>query len=155
MGSCLGLGYVPRAPGTASALLGVGVYVAISLAAPGFMHTWLIVAALVLFCLLTLIMARWAERYWRRTDPQVFVTDEVAGFLFTVSLFRTQSIGLTVLWAFLLTRLFDILKPPPARQAERLPSGLGILMDDIISSVYAVGVLHLLALCFPVWFGLK
>ena len=152
--TCLGLGYVPWIPGTISALWGVGIYVAIIWLAPATLHTWLIGAGLVVFCVLTLALAPWAERYWQRRDPNVFVTDEVAGFLLTVLLFRTPDILLTVLWAFPLTRLLDILKPPPARQAERLPSGFGILADDLCSSLYAAGVLYLLSAFFPSLFGL-
>lgn len=39
--------------------------------------------------------------------------------------------------AFLLFRMFDILKPPPARQLERLPFGIGILLDDIAAGLFA------------------
>ncbi len=38
---------------------------------------------------------------------------------------------------FLLFRVFDVVKPPPARQAEALPAGWGILTDDLIAGVYA------------------
>ena len=47
----------------------------------------------------------------------------------------TQLIVLSV--AFTFFRLFDILKPPPVRQLERLPHGWGILMDDLAAGVYA------------------
>ena len=45
---------------------------------------------------------------------------------------------------FALHRLFDISKPPPARQLERLPDGLGIMADDMAAAVYANLALHLL-----------
>jgi len=152
VGTCFGLGYVPWAPGTVSALLGVGIYAAISWLAPPSLHVWLISAGMALFCGLTLLLAPWAERYWQRPDPNVFVTDEVAGFLFTVLLFRTQNVFLTAIWAFVLTRFFDILKVPPARQAERLPGGIGVLADDLCSSLWAAGVLRLLSVFCSSWF---
>ena len=46
-------------------------------------------------------------------------------------------IGRSPLAGFLLHRLFDITKPPPARQLERLPDGLGVMADDVMASVYA------------------
>ena len=50
---------------------------------------------------------------------------------------------LTGLWGFALHRLFDITKPPPARQAERLPDGLGVMADDWIAALYACMALRL------------
>ncbi len=43
--------------------------------------------------------------------------------------------------AFVLFRAFDILKPPPVRQLERLPGGTGIVLDDAMAGVYAALVL--------------
>jgi len=42
-----------------------------------------------------------------------------------------------LLAGFLAFRIFDITKPPPARQLERLPAGWGILLDDLAAAVYA------------------
>ncbi len=56
---------------------------------------------------------------------------------------------LTVLAAFLLFRLFDIWKPFPVRQAERLPGGIGIVADDLLAGVWAALVLWLAG-----WFNL-
>jgi phosphatidylglycerophosphatase A len=42
-----------------------------------------------------------------------------------------------MLVGFLLFRLFDIVKPPPARQLERLHGGYGIMLDDVIAGIYA------------------
>jgi len=86
--SCFGLGYLPVAPGTFGALPGVGIFLAIVLWTPVVFHTWLILAALVVVCIATLVLSPWAERYWKKKDPGTFVTDEVAGFLATVLLFR-------------------------------------------------------------------
>jgi phosphatidylglycerophosphatase A len=45
--------------------------------------------------------------------------------------------------AFALFRAFDIWKPWPVRQLERLPSGTGIVMDDVMAGIYAALVLYL------------
>jgi phosphatidylglycerophosphatase A len=68
------------------------------------------------------------------TDPGLVVVDEAAGFLVTVFLLPPSA--LTYLAAFLVFRVLDILKPPPARQAEKFPAGFGIMADDLIVGVY-------------------
>jgi len=153
IGTCLGLGYVPVAPGTAGALMGVVIFIGIVLLTPPAFHIWLIGSALLGVCFLTIITSPWAERYWKKKDPQIYVLDEVAGFLLTVLLFRTPSLVHTVIWCFVITRIFDIIKIPPARQLEHLPAGWGILLDDLCSSIYAVGFLYILAAYFPVLVG--
>jgi phosphatidylglycerophosphatase A len=75
-----------------------------------------------------------------REDPQIVVVDEVVGQWVTLA-------GAIVLnwksWllAFVLFRLFDIWKPPPVRQLERLPGGIGIVGDDAMAGVYGALVL--------------
>ena len=155
--SCFGLGYGPVAPGTFGALPGVGIFLAIVHWTPGWRGadgTWLLLAALVVVCAATLALSPWAERYWKKKDPGTFVTDEVAGFLATVLLFRRGELVLMTLWAFVVTRGFDIVKIPPARQFERIHGGWGILLDDLCASLYAAGSLHLLAACFPQVLGI-
>jgi len=154
LGTSFGLGYTPLIPGTAGALPGVGIYVLVALMTTGLIQTTLILAALVATGLLTVALGPWAERYWKVKDPKIFVLDEVVGFLGTVLLFRTPDLIRTVLWVFFVTRVIDIIKVPPARQLEKLPAGIGIVADDLCSSVYAALILHLGAKCFPHWFGL-
>jgi phosphatidylglycerophosphatase A len=50
--------------------------------------------------------------------------------------------------------LFDIIKPPPARTLESFPGGWGILLDDLVASVYAAGVLNGAKYFWPALFGL-
>ena len=68
-------------------------------------------------------------------------------------LFRTPDPWITCLWAFVVTRGFDILKPPPARRLETIPGGWGILLDDMLTSLYAALTLNILAVIFPEIFG--
>jgi len=140
----LGFGFAPIAPGTAGTLPAVGVFLLIALVAPPALHTPLLAAALLATCALSVAVAPWAEAHWKKKDPGFFTLDEVAGFLLTVTLFHTDQVYLTAAWAFLVTRLFDIIKLPPARQAEKLPGGWGILLDDLAASVHAAIVLHAL-----------
>ena len=52
---------------------------------------------------------------------------------------------------FLLFRLFDIVKPPPARRLERLHGGWGIMADDFAAGVYAWAALQGLIRLAPAW----
>ena len=101
-----------------------------------------------------------ASRYWQQKDPQRVVIDEVSGQHLALLLgsalpvwwrttnswappklgFITYQAALGwkyLLLGFILFRLFDIRKPFPARQAESLPGGLGIMADDWVAGVYA------------------
>jgi phosphatidylglycerophosphatase A len=78
----------------------------------------------------------------RAKDPQFVVIDEVAGQWITL-LFAPVA-WKTVLAGFILFRGFDMVKPPPVRQLERLPEGTGIVVDDVAAGIYALVVLQLL-----------
>ena len=69
------------------------------------------------------------------SDPSEVVIDEVAGFLLTMFLLPLS--WLTLGLGFILFRVFDILKPYPIKQAEKLRGGLGIVMDDLVAGIYA------------------
>lgn len=77
-----------------------------------------------------------------RKDPSHVVIDEVAGQLITVIAAPARFFPL--LLGFLLFRGFDILKPPPVRQLERLPEGTGIVVDDVGAGIYGLIVLQVL-----------
>jgi phosphatidylglycerophosphatase A len=142
--SCFGLGYSPIMPGTCGALIGPLLYIPLALlVASEPAQTVLIAIALLIWCWITIALGNWAETYYQRKDSQVFVTDEVAGFLLTVLLFHLppQPV-ITTLWAFPVTRIIDILKVPPARRLEKLPAGWGVLADDLLGSLYAAALLH-------------
>jgi len=77
-------------------------------------------------------------------DPGHVVIDEVAGQLIALALCPPDWAHAII--AFLLFRLFDILKPPPIRLIEHLPSGTGIMLDDIAAGLYALAVFSLIHL---------
>jgi phosphatidylglycerophosphatase A len=149
----LWLGCSPVAPGTVGSLPAVLVFVLIKLLAPHQFQLPMIAAALAVTCIISIPLGKWAERHWNKKDPRYFVLDEHAGFFVTVLLFGVPSLALTVIWAFVATRVFDIIKPWPASKMEVLPHGWGILVDDLVASLYAAGFLYVLAWCLPVLFG--
>ena len=151
--SALWFGYSPFASGTVGTIPAVALFVLIQKLFSGAWQTMVIMLALIVTSLTCVVLGPWAESYWGKKDPSKFVLDEVAGFLLTVMLFRTPDLILTIVWAFLATRFFDIIKPPPAFQAQSAPEGWGILLDDLISSLYAALSLHLANWMFPWAFG--
>ena len=154
LGTSFGLAYLPIAPGTWGSIPGVLIFLLISWFSPSAVHGLWIALALIAVCVGCIALSPWAERHWGVKDPNRFVLDEVAGFLVTVLLFRTPDPILTAIWAFLFSRIMDIVKPPPGRLLERLPAGWGILLDDVVASLYAAALLHILARILPAyWFG--
>lgn len=80
-------------------------------------------------------------------DPGFVVIDEVAGQMFPL-------IIAPVVWKYLLLslilfRCFDILKPPPLRALERLPDGVGIMLDDVGAGIYALAVMAVVLKFWP------
>jgi phosphatidylglycerophosphatase A len=101
--------------------------------------------AIALALLLTLIGIPAATRVARASaakDPQFVVIDEVAGQL--IALIAVPLAWKTFLAGFILFRGFDIVKPPPVRQLEKLPEGSGIMLDDVAAGFFALIGMHLL-----------
>jgi phosphatidylglycerophosphatase A len=73
-------------------------------------------------------------------DPQFVVIDEVAGQL--IALIAVPVSWKSLLLGFILFRGFDIVKPPPVRQLEHLPEGIGIVLDDVGAGLYALIMMH-------------
>jgi phosphatidylglycerophosphatase A len=107
-------------------------------------------AAIALAALVVMIGIPAATRVARATrckDPQFVVIDEVAGQL--IALIAVPLAWKTFLASFILFRAFDITKPPPVRQLERLPEGTGIVLDDVAAGLYALIVMQLLLRAGP------
>lgn len=81
-----------------------------------------------------------------REDPGLVVIDEVAGQL--IALIAIPADWQHAALSLLLFRLFDILKPPPIRQLERLSEGTGIMLDDVAAGILALIVAQLVHLFF-------
>jgi phosphatidylglycerophosphatase A len=103
---------------------------------------WLAVALALLVTLIGIPAATQVARGSGVTDPQFVVIDEVAGQL--IALIAVPLGWKTFLLSFILFRAFDIVKPPPVRQLERLPEGTGIVLDDVAAGIYALVMMQLL-----------
>ncbi len=134
-----GAGYLPRAPGTFGALLGVPVAVGLRLAG---LHAALEAGILLALALVAVFVTGRAAKALGRSDPPEIVLDEFVSIPVTFFL-----VPLAWHWyalGFGLNRALDILKPSPIRQLQKLPRGWGIVADDIAAAVTANLVLHVL-----------
>ena len=125
-----GSGYSPIAPGTAGSAVGlVFVWGMSYLNLPGQ------IAAVIVVSVLSIIAADIVARSTGLKDPGLVVADEIAGMMVTMIAIpftlKTAVIG------FILFRVMDVVKPPPARQFERFKGGVGIVADDLMAGVYA------------------
>ena len=124
-----GVGYVPFAPGTFGSAAGLLLWLALPQSAGAS------AAAIVLLFAAGSWSGSVAERHFRATDPGPVVIDEVMGMLATLFMNPVGWAGAT--GAFLLFRIFDIIKPYPADRLERLPGGVGVMADDLMAALYA------------------
>jgi phosphatidylglycerophosphatase A len=128
-----GCGHVPLAPGTAGTLGAIPLYLALRSLGP---------LAVATAAGLVTVVGVWAagrvERRLGGKDPQIVCVDEVAGVMLAWTAAPATLPGL--LAGFIAFRVFDHLKPWPARAAERLGGGAGIVLDDIVAGGWAAVV---------------
>lgn len=128
----------------------MGLAVVVALRQARFAPPWLAVAlTIVVGCLFGIGVwaAGKAEKFFGKVDPGPVVIDEVVGQMITLLLWPHAS-WKWLLAGFLLFRAFDIVKPFPARRAERIAGGWGIMLDDVVAGAYSLAVLMLLGLVF-------
>ena len=142
-----GLGFIPFAPGTFGSIPGVALALGLRAVAPW----WAEGAALVVLFFVGVWAAKAAETYFGRIDPGPVVIDEVVGMLITTLFLPLSWIGWVV--GFLAFRVCDVVKPFPARRAEQLPGGWGVMCDDVLAGVWGYAIMRGLLWAFPQWLG--
>ena len=136
-----GLGYSPIASGTTGSL-------------PGLLLVWAMaplplaaqITAAVLLSILAIPICHVAEGVFKTKDDGRVVADEY--MTFPLCVLGLPWMTLQYWWllpmCFVVNRVCDIIKPPPANQLQQLKGGLGIVIDDVFASLYALGINHLL-----------
>jgi phosphatidylglycerophosphatase A len=155
--SCFGLGWLPVAPGTWGSLPPAIIFaltchfslasIIIAIA----MAVLTVVGSAVCIWLAPLVIAATDS-----SDPREVVADEFAGQAVTFlpaaflipDTFTLKQVWITTLIGFSLFRLFDIVKPWPIHGLQKLPSGWGILVDDLLAGIYAA---ICLIICVRLW----
>ncbi len=129
-------GYSPVASGTVGSAVALAVYFL-----PGFEQPMVILPVGFLTFLAGVNAShRMEQRYGH--DPTEVTIDEVVGMWVSL-LLLPKSIVIAVC-AFVLFRVFDIIKPFPARKFDNVLGGLGIMMDDVVAGLYTNLAMHLL-----------
>lgn len=137
-----GIGNLRPGPGTWGSLGAALIWFAVSRGIAEEFQPAVLACLIVIAVAVGIPAATTVARTSGKKDPQNVVIDEVAGQWITL-LFVPVS-WKTLLIGFILFRGFDILKPPPVRQLERLPEGTGIVVDDVAAGVYSLVIMQLL-----------
>ena len=134
-------GYSPLFPGTAGSLVGLAFY-----AIPGIEGAYIFSTVIIVTFFLGVITSKYIEARLG-DDPQIIVIDEIVGMWISLYLIP-KSLWLIIL-AFILFRFYDIVKPSPARNIEKVKNGWGIMLDDVFAGVYANISVRVLMYIFP------
>lgn len=137
-----GTGRMRPGPGTWGSAAGTLLWAAVAYPLPSSARTAMAIALAILVTLVGIPAATLVARAYGKKDPQFVVIDEVAGQL--IALIAVPLAWKTFLAGFILFRAFDIVKPPPIRQLEKLPEGTGIVLDDVAAGIFALAVMQLL-----------
>jgi phosphatidylglycerophosphatase A len=143
----LGFGLMSPASGTWGTLVGIPLVLIFSHVS----HFWYFVAMALLFAL-GVKAASEAERHYGEADDGRIVIDEIVGYMVTMWPFPAH--GWNMFWAFILFRIFDVIKPFPARRIDEAKAGgLGVMADDVFAAIWALAALWIL--CRLGWFGCR
>lgn len=136
-----GLGYAPVASGTVGSLPGIPLAALLVISGMGLI--WQVVVCLLL-TVLAIPLCSVAEGYLGKKDDGRIVADEY--LTFPICLLGLPWLEIEHIWllpvCFVVVRICDIIKPPPARQFQELHGGTGIVLDDFFASVYALIINH-------------
>lgn len=143
IGSGFYTGYVPIASGTFGSLVAIVIYII-----PGFERLEIIIPAIIILFFYGLFVSSKFEKVYGK-DPSQCTVDEVVGTW--IALIALPKSFLIVFTTFLIWRVLDIIKPFPAAASENLPGGLGIMIDDVISGVYSLFIVHFIVYIFGVY----
>lgn len=124
-----GVGYAPVAQGTLAALAVLPVYYLVR------GNSWLFAGSTIFLIILGFSVSGRAERIFGKKDASQVTIDDASGML--LALFLIPQRPAYIIAAFILFRMFDILKVPPAKRLEGLKGSPGIMLDDIVAGIYA------------------
>lgn len=128
----LGIGYVGKGGGTVAAVFTcICWYFWHERFVPGL---WLTLGVTLFITVIGIISSDAVEPFWGKDDTKV-VIDEVAGMCISL-LFLPASIAY-IAAGLVLFRFFDIVKPLYISKAEKLPGGLGVMLDDVLAGICA------------------
>lgn len=140
LGSGFFTGYVPLASGTFASIAALLIYFV-----PNFEKPYIIIPAIVIFITIGIPIGTKFEKLYGK-DPAECTIDEVVGMWISL-LFLPKDLVMSLI-AFIIWRTMDIIKPYPAKQMESKNGGLGIMMDDVVSGLYSLILVHIILAIF-------
>ena len=136
LGSGFYTGYIPIASGTFGSFAALLIYFI-----PGFEKLFIILPVTLIFLLYGIYVGSKFETVYGK-DPAECTIDEMVGMW--ISLILLPKTSFIVAITFIIWRVLDIIKPSPARSFERFKGGFGIMIDDVVSSIYTLIIMHLI-----------
>ena len=142
--SVLGTGFSPVVPGTCGSAVVAIIFLITTLLSNNPYIAFVIMLAVAVhgFVVTVVYGDRFIEKYG--PDPKPIVSDEQCGqaitylWLWPLLEWNNSELVVFILIGFVLFRVFDIVKPPPARQLEHVKGAWGVLLDDVAAGVYAL-----------------
>jgi len=137
--TCFYIGYLPLMPGTYASMLGVLLYVLVKDSAYAYGSMVLLVTGA------GFLFSGRAEKAFSEKDSSKIVIDELSAMLLCFCFVKFYTVNLIA--GFILFRIFDIVKPYPIRNLQKLHGSAGIMLDDIVAALYTNISLRLIHYC--------
>ncbi len=134
LATLFGLGFLPVAPGTWGSLGALALFFLFE----HFFAHFVLIILFVLFLFISFPLSAFGAQYLDDPDPGAVVIDELIGLWFVLLPILLIFDGLSLIdytAGFALFRFFDVLKPPPIKQTQRLPGAFGIVADDLAAGL--------------------
>ncbi|MEA3306115.1 MAG: phosphatidylglycerophosphatase A [Candidatus Omnitrophota bacterium] len=127
------VGYVPVGSGTVACVWGALIYLGLCR-----FRALYIFVTIFLFVIGFLVCGK-AEKIFKEKDSRKIVIDEIASMCLVYVFIKPS--WLMIVSGFLLFRVFDIIKPPPARRLQAFPGSMGVMLDDVAAACYTIAIL--------------
>ncbi len=132
------LGRIPGAPGTWGSIAAVLVWLIL----PEQMLSVFIFSGILIFlAVIGIWVSQLVESASGTTDPSEIIIDEWVGQW--IALLALPQTWISAVIALIFFRIFDIAKPWPINNLQKLPGGWGIMVDDIVAGIFALGLGHI------------
>ena len=134
-------GFITKAPGTNGAIVGIIIFLLLAK-----LDIKLQILIFSFYFIVAFKSISYGVLYFKNQDPPQINSDEIIGMWIALIFFEPYF--KIILPAFILFRIFDILKPFPIKHLERMPGAIGIILDDIIAGLFTKGLIWILIKIF-------
>lgn len=143
LATSFGAGFLPMAPGTWGAIVGIILWLPLYLWASASATVIITICGIIVYLIAGTWASNVAERYWGK-DPVVACADETVGQWIALLPITPICPWWEILVSLALFRFFDIVKPLGIRSMEKFPGGLGMMADDVLAGIYSAILIFIL-----------